>query len=169
MIQTLSVVSKFHDYAVILCTHTFTHAHMYVRTHTYIHTHIICGVIILKLYTHTHTHSYTCTCTTVCPSLSLTNGDVSYSPAERDIGSVATYTCNPGYRLSSPQAGKIRTCSVNGWSNQTFICERCEYILYSIGHAYMKKYNNQLCAMDLLLQVMSSSLSLAQKWPYLVI
>ena len=70
-----------------------------------------------------HAHS-------VCPSLSLDNGNVNYSQANRDIGSVATYTCNPGYQLTSPQPGMTRTCSVNGWSNQPFTCERqCEYIL----------------------------------------
>ena len=77
---------------------------------------------ISLMYTHIHAHS-------VCPSLSLDNGDVSYSPADRGIGSVATYTCNPGYQLTSPQAGMTRTCSENGWSDQSFTCEQREYIL----------------------------------------
>ena len=83
------------------------------------------------MHTHMHTLTYS---HAVCPSLSLANGDVSYSPANRDIGSVATYTCNPGYRLTSPQAGMTRTCSINGWSSQTFTCGK----VYSIGHACMK-------------------------------
>ena len=78
--------------------------------------------------THTHLHTYTNThAHTVCPSLSLDNGYVSYSQADRGIGSVATYNCNPGYQLTSSQAGMIRTCSESGWSSQTFTCE-CEYI-----------------------------------------
>ena len=114
------------------CTYACTHTHI----HTYTH-HLWFNNLETKCtYMHTHTHAHAHThCITVCPSLSLANGNVSYSPADRDIRSVATYTCNPGYRLSSPQAGMTRTCSVNGWSNQTFICERCEYI--SIGHAYI--------------------------------
>ena len=83
------------------------------------------------MYTHAHTHTHS---HAVCPSLSLANGDVSYLPADRDIGSVATYTCNPGYRLTSPQTGMTRTCSINGWSSQTFTCGK----VYSIGHACMK-------------------------------
>ena len=80
------------------------------------------------MHTHTHTHTHTHAHTlTVCPSLSLDNGDVSYSPANRSIGSTATYTCNSGYQLSSPQDGDTRTCSMNGWSEQNFTCERGEY------------------------------------------
>ena len=89
---------------------------------------------------HTHTH-------TVCPSLSLANGDVRYLPANRDIGSIATYTCNSGYQLTSPQVGMIRTCGVNGWSEQNFTCERSEY--YNI--LVLAMLNNQLSA--ILLQV----------------
>jgi len=48
---------------------------------------------------------------------------VSYSQANRDIESIATYTCDSGYRLSSPQTGRTRTCSINGWSDQNFTCE----------------------------------------------
>jgi hypothetical protein len=96
----------------LLCRCTCTHACTY--THTY-------------MYMHTHIHA-------VCPSLSLDNGDVRYSLASRDIGSVATYTCDPGYRSSSPQAGMTRTCSVNGWSDLNFTCEQCEDIITILGH-----------------------------------
>jgi hypothetical protein len=79
------------------------------------------------MHTHTHTHAHTRTHThtlSVCPPLSLVNADVSYSPENRDIGSVATYACKPGYQPSSLQAGMTRTCSINGWSDQNFTCER---------------------------------------------
>ena len=68
------------------------------------------------------------TCHTVCPSLSVDNGSVSYSPSNRDIGSVATHTCNPGYQPSLLQAGVTRTCSTDGWSGQNFTCEQREQI-----------------------------------------
>ena len=58
----------------------------------------------------------------VCPSLSLENGYVSYTPANREVGSVATHTCNSGYRLL-PQGGETRTCtSNNGWDGQDVTC-----------------------------------------------
>ena len=104
----------------------YTHAYNVMNTRTFIHIHISSVVCLETIHTHIHTYMHTHT-HTVCPSLSLANGDVSYSPANRDIGSVATYTCNPGYQLTSPQAGMIRTCSVNGWSDQNFTCERSEY------------------------------------------
>ena len=66
-----------------------------------------------SLSSRTHTH-------TVCPSLSLVNGKVTYSPTNRDIGSVATHACNTGYR-PSPQ--ETRTCtSNNGWDGQDVTC-----------------------------------------------
>ena len=52
----------------------------------------------------------------------------------RDIGSVATHTCNPGYQLS-PQGEATRTCSTNGWSDQNFTCERGECVLAPTKHA----------------------------------
>ena len=91
-------------------------------------------LIICMIYTCARTHAHTHTLT-VCPSLSLDNGDVSYSPANRSIGSIATYTCNPGYQLSSPQGGITRTCSMNGWSDLNFSCERGEY-LWSTSNYY---------------------------------
>ena len=59
--------------------------------------HFLIHIIIIM-------HSLTLACThTVCPALTLTNGVVSYSDVgsgvERDVGSVATHTCNLGYRL----------------------------------------------------------------------
>ena len=117
VIQTLSVVSKFHGYntykslliIIIMLTRVYTCTHM--------HAHML--IHACYYYSYAYIHTYT---STVCPSLSVANGDVSYSPANRDIGSVATYTCNPGYHLTSPQAGMTRMCSVNGWSDQNFTC-----------------------------------------------
>ena len=67
-------------------------------------------------YVHTHT---------VCPPLTLGNGTVSYSTemgVERNVGSVATYTCISGYRLLMQDGGNTRTCNISGWSGQDFIC-----------------------------------------------
>ena len=128
MIPTLSVVSKFHGYniykslliIILLCSHVYTYAHM----------------LIHACYYYTYAYIHTCT-STVCPSLSLANGDVSYSPTNRDIGSVATYTCNPGYRLSSPQAGMTRICSVNGWSDQNFTCGIMSFVATYSGNSIL--------------------------------
>ena len=80
--------------------------HMCVHTHTHTHTH---------MYTHMYTHI-------VCPLLNLDNGNVMYSPTNRGVGSVATHTCNAGYRLS-PQGGETRTCNSNiSWDGQNVTC-----------------------------------------------
>ena len=79
-------------------------------------------------------YALTGTCThTVCPALTLANGAVSYSDVgsgvERDVGSVATHTCNSGFRLEVNDAqavGNTRTCSTTGWDGQDFMCG--EYI-----------------------------------------
>ena len=93
-------------------------AHTHTRTHTRTHTHT-------GKHTHTHVHPHT-----VCSDLTLENGAVRYLPAGRpDIESMAIHICNPGYRLSSPQVGNTRTCSMNGWTDQNFTCER-EYIFH---------------------------------------
>ena len=85
--------------------------------------------------------SLTHTTGTVCPALTLTNGVVSYSVepsgVERDIGSVATHTCNSGYRLevnNTQAVGNTRTCNISGpgWSGQDFMC----------GEGYDMKYIN---------------------------
>ena len=65
----------------------------------------------------------------MCPALTLANGAVSYSDVgsgvERDIGSVATHTCNSGFRLEvndTQAVGNTRTCNTNGWNGQDFTC-----------------------------------------------
>ena len=65
----------------------------------------------------------------VCPALTLANGAVSYSDVgsgvERDVGSMATHTCNSGFRLEANNAqgvGNTRTCSTSGWDGQDFTC-----------------------------------------------
>ena len=90
------------------------HSYKYLsyNMHTYTHSHVY------TLYIHTHT---------VCPPLTLGNGTVSYSMemgVERNVGSVATHTCIPGYRLLTQDGGNTRTCNINayGWSGQDFIC-----------------------------------------------
>ena len=80
---------------------------------------IFCLSFYMCACTHTHTHMYT---HTVCPLLSLDNGNVMYSPTNRGVGSVATHTCNTGYRLS-PQGGETRTCNSNiSWDGQNVTC-----------------------------------------------
>ena len=64
----------------------------------------------------------------VCPALTLANGAVSYfmpSGVEQDVGSVATHTCNSGFRLEVNNAqavGNTRTCNTSGWDGQDFTC-----------------------------------------------
>ena len=87
---------------------------------------------------------HTCTYNAVCPSLSLENGDVSYSITNRDIGSVATHTCNPGYRLS-PQGGATRICTINnGWDGQNVTCgeQITLNLVNNINHWIRYAYNN---------------------------
>ena len=82
-------------------------------------THLLSLYICVCTHTHAHTHTYT---HTVCPLLSLENGNVMYSPTNRGVGSVATHTCNTGYRLS-PQGGETRTCNSNiSWDGQNVTC-----------------------------------------------
>ena len=64
------------------------------------------------IHAHHYNYALTGTCThTVCPALTLANGAVSYSDVgsgvERDIGSVATHTCNSGYRLEVNNAQAV--------------------------------------------------------------
>ena len=61
--------------------------------------------------------------TVVCPSLSLTNGMVSYSDPPQGVGSVATHSCDPGYILIG---GSTKICQLStsywqqwGWWNGT--------------------------------------------------
>ena len=78
----------------------------------------------MHMYMHTYTYTHTLL-HTVCPPLTLGNGTVSYSTemgVERNVGSVATHTCISGYGLLMQDVGNTRTCNINGWSGQDFIC-----------------------------------------------
>ena len=75
--------------------------------------------------TNTGTYIYKSLSHTVCPPLTLGNGTVSYSlemGVERNVGSVATHSCISGYRLLMQDGRNTRTCNINGWSGQDFIC-----------------------------------------------
>ena len=82
---------------------------------------LIIYIIIINMHSLVHI---------VCPALTFANGAVSYSAVgsgvERDIGSVATHTCNSGFRLEANNAqgvGNTRTCSsTSGWDGQDFTC-----------------------------------------------
>ena len=67
-----------------------------------------------------HTSIYT-----GCGSLIIENGIVNYTNGVA-IGSIATHTCNSGYRLL-PEGGEMRTCSRSGWDGQDVTCTRGEY------------------------------------------
>ena len=59
--------------------------------------------------------------TVVCPSLSLTNGMVSYSDPTLGVGSEATYSCDTGYTLNGVMT---RTCeSGETWSGSDPTCK----------------------------------------------
>ena len=67
--------------------------------------------------------------TVVCPSLSLTNGMISYSDPILGVGSVATHSCDTGYTLSG---SRTRTCQghslhyVQGtWSGSARCISKC--------------------------------------------
>ncbi len=51
-----------------------------------------------------------------CPDLTLpANGVITYTSTTtpRDVGSTATYSCNPGYLMTELT---VRTCTPSGWS-----------------------------------------------------
>ena len=84
-------------------THTF---HFLLQTCTHTHTH----TIIIILCAHTHTE---------CGQLSTPDsGSIRYSN-DFAIGSVATYTCNTGYRR---EGGLTQTCTFDGWDSQNVTC-----------------------------------------------
>ena len=59
--------------------------------------------------------------TVVCPSLSLTNGVISYSDPTLGLDSIATHSCDTGYALNG---GSTRTCESYGtWSGSFSTCE----------------------------------------------
>ena len=59
--------------------------------------------------------------TVVCPSLSLTNGMISYSDPPQGVGSVATHSCDSGYNL---RGDNTRICQSDGtWSGSAPTCE----------------------------------------------
>ena len=74
--------------------------------------------------------------TVVCPSLSLTNGMITYSDPTLGENSVATHSCDTGYTFNG---GSTRTCQSDGtWSGSTPICES-KFILMShiiSAHSY---------------------------------
>ena len=60
----------------------------------------------------------------VCPTLApIPNGVITYDPdmiADYDVDTVATYSCNPGFRLSGFET---RQCLLGGiWSNLVPVC-----------------------------------------------
>ncbi len=63
---------------------------------------------------------------TTCSDLTaLTNGMIGYNMgtvSPKPVGTVATYTCNPGYILNG---GTTRTCGSDGvWSESVPVCQR---------------------------------------------
>ncbi len=58
-----------------------------------------------------------------CGTLTLPNGNVSYSNAQL-VGSVATYSCNAyeGYVLPEGTVA-TRTCTVSGWTGNNLTCQ----------------------------------------------
>ena len=67
-----------------------------------------------------------------CPSLTLDNGDISFSNL-LFVGSVATHTCDRenGYVLSGVDVSVMestRTCALSGWSGTEITCE-CKCII----------------------------------------
>ncbi len=66
--------------------------------------------------------------TAICPTLTLMNGGISYSPTTTPIleGVVATHSCVTGYTLSS---GPDRVCQSNRmWSGGVITCQSELYI-----------------------------------------
>ena len=64
--------------------------------------------------------------TALCPALaSIPNGAIIYAPdmmADFDVGTLATYSCSPGFRLVGPQT---RVCLLSmTWSDQPPVCQR---------------------------------------------
>ena len=60
--------------------------------------------------------------TVLCNLLTVpTNGSISYSNDTRDLGTVATYSCDPGYEVMGDMT---RTCdSADTWSGTDTTCE----------------------------------------------
>ena len=69
--------------------------------------------------THAHTHTGLIT----CPDLTVLSGNVDFSPSDRSVDSVATYSCNSGYSLKG--GNRQRYCQNSGqWNGTTPSCGR---------------------------------------------
>ena len=81
----------------------------------------ICIIIISQFYPNTYIFSSTAQC---LPLASIPNGVITYDPdmiPDYDVDTVATHTCNLGFRLS---LGNVtRVCLASGrWSGITPVC-----------------------------------------------
>ena len=57
----------------------------------------------------------------VCLSLpSLNNGWISYTDSTLGLNTVATHSCEPGYKLTGGTS--MRTCTVSGWDGTALTC-----------------------------------------------
>ena len=82
------------------------------------------------MYIYNTTHHFPPPLThTECALLSLDNGDVTFTNGVA-INSVATHTCEPGYRLL-PEGGQVRTCSASGWSGQDVTCGELVFPIFN--------------------------------------
>ena len=82
---------------------------------------VCCPIFSAKLFSFIHRlFSFT---VEVCPPLSISNGSITYGPdmtADFDVGTIATYTCNDGYRLSGFET---RECVLGGrWNRLPPVC-----------------------------------------------
>ena len=77
----------------------------------------------------------------VCPTLPpLTNGMISYSDLTLDVGSVATYSCDPGFVLNGGNL-PMRSCLAKGkWFGSAPTCEGKTAVLIV---PYILKYSWQ--------------------------
>ncbi len=81
-----------------------------------------------------------------CPELPIIlNGAIMYSHPNFDIGTLATHTCDPGFRLIGPQT---RVCLLSAtWSDQSPACQR-KFIVIYIGSAWENKYHALWCRIN---------------------
>ncbi len=84
-----------------------------------------CTGILTNLDVHAYNY-HVSIYTAICDNLTLINGDVTYNPSTtlRLEGTMATHTCNTGYKLTSSTAFPTRTCQSNRqWSRTPRMCE----------------------------------------------